>query len=189
MVSPTQLCWRYHSLPLRQRILSSSEKFPSVLKHLPVPYIIWKPIWSALVSLGSYTSRFGIQRAWGCLTDLVQNTCHYEASVEKTLCKEVPYDMFRTCSYLTFMGWNIFRKLEYLHLVQINIIIIISWVCSSVHSSALSKWCYHSNYSRISAISLKLGGDVYCTMKQLHIENGHAWLIFVCLTEFWNFLW
>ena len=60
MVSPTQLCWRYHSLPLRQRIitmLSSIHVFPAVygLTQWGPPYSVfdfvtcfWLPAWWAL---------------------------------------------------------------------------------------------------------------------------------------------
>ena len=37
-------------------------------------------------------------------------------------------------------------------------------------------WCYHC--SRISGISLKFGGVMHSTIKQIAIQNGHAWSIF-----------
>ena len=53
--------------------------------------------------------------------------------------------------------------------------------------SIRAKRRYRSNYLRISAMGLKLGGMMHSTMKQIAIQNGYAVPIFVCFTELWNF--
>ena len=40
---------------------------------------------------------------------------------------------------------------------------------------------------RISAIGLEFGGMIHSTTKQIAIQNGYAWLIFVRLQNFENF--
>ena len=40
---------------------------------------------------------------------------------------------------------------------------------------------------RISAIGLKFGGMMHSATKQIAISNGHAWPIFACSMELWNF--
>ena len=46
---------------------------------------------------------------------------------------------------------------------------------------------YHSKSLRISGFSLKFGGMMHSNMKQIVIQSGHAWPIFVHSTELLNF--